>query len=200
MTKLEELKITLDAACDVRDAAVAAIDAAYADRDYRDDDDIWNAAARKAVAALDAVADVARDAYEAELLAELKKIQEENGRMTKLEELKADYDAAEAAVEAIWAAADDDVRAAARDAARDAYEAELKKTQEENSMTKLEELKAAADAAWAVYDDAFDAWVSAVHTERGWDATTVRDYAASAAYETAREAYLTELEDTRVEL
>jgi hypothetical protein len=133
MTKLEELKITLDAACDVRDAAVAAIDAAYADRDYRDDDDIWNAAARKAVAALDAAADVARDAYEAELLAELKKIQEENGRMTKLEELKADYDAAEAAVEAIWAAADDDVRAAARDAARDAYEAELKKTQEENS-------------------------------------------------------------------
>jgi hypothetical protein len=65
-------------------------------------------------------------------LEELKK-HKENGRMTKLEELKADYDAAEAAVEAIWSAADDDVRAAARDAAWAAYQDELKKTQEENS-------------------------------------------------------------------
>jgi hypothetical protein len=64
-------------------------------------------------------------------LARLKAKYEGGNRMTKLEELKADYDAAEAAVEAIWAAADDDVRAAARDAARDAYEAELKKTRGE---------------------------------------------------------------------
>ena len=71
MTKLEELKAARDAAYDVRAAAVAAIDAAYADRDA---DDIWDAAAWKAIAALDAAADVARDAYEAEL----KKTQEEN--------------------------------------------------------------------------------------------------------------------------
>ena len=65
-------------------------------------------------------------------LEELKK-HKENGRMTKLEELKADYDAAEYAVDAIWSAADDDVRAAARDAAWAAYQDELKKTQTENS-------------------------------------------------------------------
>jgi hypothetical protein len=64
MTRLEELKAAREAAYDVRAVAVAAIDAAYADRD---DDDIWDAAAWKAVAALDAAADVARDAYEAEL-------------------------------------------------------------------------------------------------------------------------------------
>jgi len=58
MTKLEELKAAREAA---RDAAGP------------DDDDIWDAAAWKAVAALDAAADVARDAYEAEL----KKIQKE---------------------------------------------------------------------------------------------------------------------------
>ena len=52
MTKLEELRSAYEAAAyDVRAVAVAAIDAAYADRDA---DDIWDAAARKAVAALDA--------------------------------------------------------------------------------------------------------------------------------------------------
>ena len=64
MTKLEELKAAREAAYDVRDVGWAAIDAAYADRDA---DDIWDAAAWKAIAALDAAADVARDAYEAEL-------------------------------------------------------------------------------------------------------------------------------------
>ena len=130
MTKLEELKAAREAAYDVRDAAVAAIDAAYANRD---DDDIWDAAARKAVAALDAVADVARDAYEAEL----KKTQEENP-VTKLEELKAAaWDAYEAACDAD--AAERAAKAAAyyaEEAADDAwaaYRAELKKTQEENS-------------------------------------------------------------------
>jgi hypothetical protein len=51
--------------------------------------------------------------------------------MNKLEELKATYDAAYDA----WAAAASAASAAARatDTARAAYEAELKKTQEENS-------------------------------------------------------------------
>jgi hypothetical protein len=51
-------------------------------------------------------------------------------------------------------------------------------------MTKLEELKADYEAADTA---ASDAWDDA--REAAWD-----------AYETAREAYLTELEDTRVEL
>ena len=130
MTKLEELKAAREAAYDVRDAAVAAIDAAYANRD---DDDIWDAAARKAVAALDAAAVDACAAYEAEL----KKTQEENP-MTKLEELEAAIDAAYANRDAddIWdAAARKAVAAldAVADVARDAYEAELKKIQTENS-------------------------------------------------------------------
>jgi hypothetical protein len=57
-------------------------------------------------------------------------------------------------------------------------------------MAKLEELKAAAEAAddaWGAAD-AFDAWVYAVDAERGWDATTVRDYAAKAAWEVAARA------------
>jgi hypothetical protein len=70
MTRLEELKAAREAVCD------AAEDAYYAARDAADpdDDDIWDAAAWKAAAALDVAADVARDAYEAEL----KKTQEEN--------------------------------------------------------------------------------------------------------------------------
>jgi hypothetical protein len=55
--------------------------------------------------------------------------------MTKLEELKAVYDAAEATYNAIWDVYIDaaDAAAVAVNAAWDAYEAELKKTQEENS-------------------------------------------------------------------
>ena len=72
--------------------------------------------------------------------------------MTKLQELKAAY-------------------AAARDAAWDAYQAELRKAQEENRMTKLEELKAAHDAA---YDAAHDAYAAAQDAydaaDTAWDA------------------------------
>jgi hypothetical protein len=68
-------------------------------------------------------------AYDAAYKAELKK-QEENS-MTKLEELRVAYDAtyetAAYAVESAEAAAD------AAEEAWDAYQAELKKTQEENS-------------------------------------------------------------------
>jgi hypothetical protein len=71
MTKLEELKAAREAAYDVRAVAVAAIVAAYADRDA---DDIWDAAARKAVAALDAAWGAAEDVY----YDELDKIKEEN--------------------------------------------------------------------------------------------------------------------------
>jgi hypothetical protein len=74
MTKLEELKAAREAAYDVRAVAVAAIVAAYADRDA---DDIWDAAARKAVAALDAAWGAADAAY-ADYREELKKSKENN--------------------------------------------------------------------------------------------------------------------------
>ena len=63
MTKLEELKAAREAVCE------AAEDAYYAARDATDpdDDDIWDAAAWKAVAALDVAAVTASAAYEAEL-------------------------------------------------------------------------------------------------------------------------------------
>ena len=120
MTKLEELKAAAEAAAAAR---AAAADAA-----------VW------------ATADAAR--ADAAYYAELKRIQEENP-MAKLEELKAAaeaarddaraavYDALDAVVvvddeyvadAAAWDA--EAVLAAAADAARDAYEAELKKTQE----------------------------------------------------------------------
>jgi len=69
MTRLEELLAAREAVCD------AAEDAYYAARDAADpdDDDIWDAAAWKAVAALDVAAVTASTAYEAEL----KKIREE---------------------------------------------------------------------------------------------------------------------------
>jgi hypothetical protein len=90
--------------------------------------------------------------------------------MTKLEELKA---AAEEARDAVWSQNGKAITWAAwgslwdaRHAAETAYDDELKKTQEEKPMTKLEELKAAylaADAAaWAVYDAvAYDAYAAA---------------------------------------
>jgi|SaaInl59LU_5_DNA_1037362.scaffolds.fasta_scaffold01973_7 hypothetical protein len=70
MTKLEELKAIADAARnDARTAVYDALDAVVVvDDEYVADADAW-----KAVDALNAVADAARDAYEAEL----KKIQEE---------------------------------------------------------------------------------------------------------------------------
>tara|TARA_R110002167_G_scaffold101274_2_gene263939 strand:- start:563 stop:898 length:336 start_codon:yes stop_codon:yes gene_type:complete len=74
--------------------------------------------------------------------------------MTKLEEL-------EAARNAAWVAYDAWDAKAAWDAAwswvaaRNAYQDELKKTQEDQAqMTKLEELKAAYDAAWDAADAA----------------------------------------------
>jgi hypothetical protein len=94
MTKLEELKAARE------DAWVAAHDA--------------EAAAFAWCTACDVIA-----AYKAKL----KKIQEENP-MTKLEKLKAAYNAARDAGDASWDA---------RNAALAAYKAELKKTQEENS-------------------------------------------------------------------
>jgi len=70
MTKLEELKAIADAARnDARTAVYDALDAVVVvDDEYVADADAW-----KAVDVLNAVADAARDAYEAEL----KKIQEE---------------------------------------------------------------------------------------------------------------------------
>jgi hypothetical protein len=70
MTRLEKLKAAREAAYDVRAVAVAAIDAAYANRDA---DDIWDAAARKAVAYLELFAWAAEDVY----YDELDKIKEE---------------------------------------------------------------------------------------------------------------------------
>ena len=71
MTKLEELKAAAEAARDDARAAVYdALDAVV----VVDDEYVADAAAWKAVAALDAAVDVARDAYEAEL----KKTQKEN--------------------------------------------------------------------------------------------------------------------------
>jgi hypothetical protein len=99
--------------------------------------------------------------------------------MTKLEKLLAAAKATEAASKSAYYVAHD---AATKDAALvawatyydvdyarivafDAYKAELKKVQEENPMTKLEELKAvsaawvAVDATYAAYDaDAWDAY------------------------------------------
>ena len=71
MTKLEELKAAADTARDdACDAVYDAFDAVVVvDDEYAADDAAW-----KAVAALDAAADAARDAYNAELY----KIQEEN--------------------------------------------------------------------------------------------------------------------------
>ena len=70
MTKLEEMKAAADAARDDARAAVYdALDAVVVvDDEYAADDAAW-----KAVTALDAAADAARDAYKAEL----KKTQEE---------------------------------------------------------------------------------------------------------------------------
>ena len=70
MTKLEELKAVADAARnDARTAVYDALDAVVVvDDEYVADADAW-----KAVDVLNAVADAARDAYEAEL----KKTQEE---------------------------------------------------------------------------------------------------------------------------
>jgi hypothetical protein len=64
MTKLEELKATRDAAVDAARAAVYdALDAVVVvDDEYAGDAAAWNAADT-----LDAAADAARDAYEAEL-------------------------------------------------------------------------------------------------------------------------------------
>jgi hypothetical protein len=64
MTKLEELKAIADAARnDARTAVYDALDAVVVvDDEYVADADAW-----KAVDALNAVADAARDAYEAEL-------------------------------------------------------------------------------------------------------------------------------------
>jgi hypothetical protein len=64
MNKLEELKAAADTArSDARTAVYDALDAVVVvDDEYVADADAW-----KAVAALNAVADAARDAYEAEL-------------------------------------------------------------------------------------------------------------------------------------
>jgi hypothetical protein len=64
MTKLEELKAAAEA---VRDDARAAVYDALDAVVVVDDEYVADAAAWKAVAALNAVADAARDAYEAEL-------------------------------------------------------------------------------------------------------------------------------------
>jgi hypothetical protein len=124
---------------------------------------------------------------------------------TKLEELKMAAEAADAAEADTWAAywaahgdaAADDAEAA--DAAEDdtlaayaAYYAELKKVQEENPMTKLDELKAAADAA---YDAAVAADVRVAAVAADVRAAAVDDEAAiDAAYE-AWAAYWDALDD-----
>jgi hypothetical protein len=145
-------------------------------------------------------------------LEELKK-HKENGAMTKLEELKATYDAAyEAAGDAldardraywVYEDAEDFSNAACgvRDDAREAYMAELEKTQEGTLMTKLEELKAAADAkltaamraaAYAANDAACYATASDVYDS--FDAVRNADIdAAWDAYRAARDAYEAEL-------
>jgi hypothetical protein len=129
MTKLEELKATYDAAYEAAEAALEARDRAY--WVYEDAEDFSNAACD--------ARDDAREAY----MAELKKTQE-GTLMTKLEELRASAYAANAAAcdatasdvyDSFDAVRDADIDAAwdAYRAARDAYEAELKKTQEEDS-------------------------------------------------------------------
>jgi hypothetical protein len=77
--------------------------------------------------------------------------------MTKLEELKADWDATLEAVDVAWEAAWE-----VADAARDAYLTELKKL----NTAKLDELKAALGAAIGVYDhNAIDAALAAYTAE-----------------------------------
>ncbi len=71
MTKLEEMKAARDAACD---NARAAVYDALAVPEFVDDEYVADADAWKVVAALDAAAVDACDAYEAEL----KKTQKEN--------------------------------------------------------------------------------------------------------------------------
>jgi hypothetical protein len=122
--------------------------------------------------------------------------------MTKLEELKADSEAARAARDAALDAYEAAVAAACYDAgagalvawdtyaeaayvwrvANDAYKAELKKKQEENSMTKLEELKVALDDA----DVAYDAARAAARDAR--DAASDSEEAAYAAEVAAQDA------------
>jgi GTP cyclohydrolase FolE2 len=105
--------------------------------------------------------------------------------MTKFEELEAARDAAEAA--AVAAEADCyaawDAYAAAVAAYYDAdyaYEAELKKTQEENPMAKLEELKITLDAAC---DAAETTWAAVGALNADTAAAADDAYAAYDAYQ-----------------
>jgi 16S rRNA G527 N7-methylase RsmG len=95
--------------------------------------------------------------------------------MTKLEELKA----------AAWAVHSQDAFAA--------YQAELKKINKENSMTKLEELK----AAWNDARD--DSWAAAWYADNAlWDDDAWGAYyAAEAAEDDACDAYYDELKKTK---